>query len=116
LNKHLSFKTMKEKKVIRTLFYLLLNNKNGSYNDSYSLFRVLSRWFDLIDTTKEKREMVEEGYVVEVENGQNPLYLFSELGNDLLKNNFVDSVEELKNSFPGQVDKIDYLVSNLKYS
>jgi len=105
---------MDNKTLKKLIIIFLLLNKNSAYSDSYSLMKILSRWFNIIDFNELSQELIQENFVrCEVIN-QIGNYTLTENGIFYFKEKKAIFEEQVKAIYPNNIDNIDILFSNLK--
>lgn len=105
------YKPMEAKELF--IYYLVLNNKNQKFNDSYSLTRALNTWFGLYDSYPISLDLLSKGFI-EKEQGVNSKYQMTPKGNAFVKDNYKLYLLDLVERFPDKKAEIEMLNSNLK--
>lgn len=97
----------------KTIILLLLLNKNKAFTNAYSLIKVLSRWFNIIDFNELIQEMQNENLVIHVVVNQVGNYTLTEKGKLDFKKKQIIFEQEIKTVYPNQLETINVLFSNL---
>lgn len=104
---------MENQSLKKGIVLLLLLNRNNVFKDSYSLIKVLSRWFKIIDFNLLIDEMINENLLEELTLNQIGNYSVTSKGMLTFSNQKVYLEELLKQAYPTQVEIINILFNNI---
>lgn len=88
-------------------------NKNKTFNDSYSLIKILSRWFGIIEFNKLIEELISDGYVIREMHDKIGKYFYTEKAQKKFISEINEFEKQIKSTFPDKVDVINTLFSNI---